>query len=552
MAYVVPQTDIELMENVPLTPGYTDTFFWNNLEEQIDYFKSMVNPKFRFINCTYQRQNRGYIRLELHYDDVCKCNYLRYRNYAWSEKWFYAFILSCEYINDDTVEVQFQIDDIQTWWFEFNIPPSLVLRQHTDCDYVGYNIAPEPVNFGEYLYATTTDEDRYRMIDNFSEKMCLVYGTAEKNIWFGTNFGDIVEGSYTGLNYRIYSFYSAEGLKPNNKILMEITNELGLTDILKDAEKIPIMYMLPLRFLSDTDQQTVINAPAFISLNELESRHNITETLMQLEPKPLDGYTPKNNKLYTYPYNYYSVNNGIDGELVMRYEFFNDLQPKISIDTNLIYPIGCNVRPSNYKNNNNRYHIESITLANYPLCSFKTDSFLSWLSQSTVPTAIQSAGNFLLSGINPVFAAIGSVNTMEATLSSAYRSSIVANNIKGNYNNGNTQYASKLNNIYGGRMCISHQDAKRIDNFFTRYGYAIGEIVDEPKKMTRTRYMYIKLSDAHIEGNIPSDVSRNLEKIFNNGITLWQDKVNTLNIGSDAPDNIPTRYRHFYPPTHNE
>ncbi|MBD8921869.1 hypothetical protein EGR52_00275, partial [bacterium] len=63
----------------------------------------------------------------------------------------------------------------------------------------------------------------------------------------------------------------------------------------------------------------------------------------------LNGYKPKNNKLYTYPYNFYHVDNGGSASLSLRYEFFDSLQPVISIDCNVTQPITVSARPAGYK-----------------------------------------------------------------------------------------------------------------------------------------------------------------------------------------------------------
>ena len=91
-------------------------------------------------------------------DNIYDCNYLMFQNTNFGNKWFYAFINSVEYINNDVAEIQFEIDDIQTWFFDFDFNSTYVLRQHSYTDIIGENILPEPVMIGEYWHDSSSWE----------------------------------------------------------------------------------------------------------------------------------------------------------------------------------------------------------------------------------------------------------------------------------------------------------------------------------------------------------------------------------------------------------
>ena len=70
--------------------------------------------------------------------------------------------------------------------------------------------------------------------------------------------------------------------------------------------------------------------------------------------------------------------------------------------------------------------------------------------------------------------------------------------------------------------------AKRIDDFFTMYGYAQG-IVATPNRRARQRFTYIKTIGCEISGSIPNDDQLKIKSIYDNGVRFW---VNPSEIGN--------------------
>lgn len=148
MAYIVPNSNIVLIKNMNLDPSYTDTIYFDNIIQQSNFF---YGRKFREYTAQYYtRVNEKKIRVEGKAEDLYDVNYMMFRNTAYGTKWFYAFVLRADYINDNTVELTFEIDVVQTWWAEAELEPCFVEREHSATDNVGDNILPEPVDLGEY------------------------------------------------------------------------------------------------------------------------------------------------------------------------------------------------------------------------------------------------------------------------------------------------------------------------------------------------------------------------------------------------------------------
>ena len=153
--YIQPNTTIILLKGVPLDNTYSDTIYFNSLSEQETHFKGYTSKVFG--SNSYQRINRGKIRLEVKADSIYSYNYLMFKNTAYGNKWFYAFINSVEYVNDVTSEITFEIDVIQTWFFECILEASYVERETSSTDNIGENIAPEPVDLGPIRCSKVND-----------------------------------------------------------------------------------------------------------------------------------------------------------------------------------------------------------------------------------------------------------------------------------------------------------------------------------------------------------------------------------------------------------
>ena len=79
-------------------------------------------------NYTYIRKENK-IRVEATADTLFDCNYIMWQNPSFGTKWFYAFIIDVEYLNNETAEITFEIDEMQTWYFGYTIKQSFIERK---------------------------------------------------------------------------------------------------------------------------------------------------------------------------------------------------------------------------------------------------------------------------------------------------------------------------------------------------------------------------------------------------------------------------------------
>ena len=150
VAYIAPDGVIWVLRNCPLDNTYEHTIYFQTATWQEQYFYTL--RKHGLTNQSYSRVGRNRLRVEIPYESLYDCNYVMFKNQSYENKWFYAFITDIQYINNSLVEIQFEIDVMQTWMFDYTLQPCFVEREHALTDAVGDNILPEPVALGEYVF----------------------------------------------------------------------------------------------------------------------------------------------------------------------------------------------------------------------------------------------------------------------------------------------------------------------------------------------------------------------------------------------------------------
>ena len=542
--YIEPSTNIKLLHNVPLDTTYDHTIYFEDGSSQFNYFSNLT--KYDLASYSYQRVRRGYARVGIVADNLYDCNYMMFRNINFGQKWFYAFIKSVEYINNECSEIEFEIDVIQTWLFDFSLDQCFIERNHTITDVVGQNIVPEPVECGEYVFNEEITHP-FSLTD-----MAVIVGVLDVDQ--STVSGKTYDGIYGACTLTAFNANDSQGI--NNY----------LAEFVQAYDNVVTIYMLPKSFIAGepdlTGGYTIPDTSGAV-------RNIVTFNPIQ-SGDTLDHHTPKNNKLYTYPYNFFHVDNHSGEELTLRYEFFEDYTPRLECDGTITQPIKAVCYPVGYKGVPEYSELsgwrvlptESLTLNNFPLCSWNMDSYQAWIAQNALPIATTLIGTAIGAGVGSFSAgSIGTAVTLASPIGPAkfrdnpadpivkqsaitditslltqnYKASIAADIMKGSFNNGSVNCANSKQDFWCGRMSVSQQYAQMIDDFFTRYGYAIHRI-DTPNVSSRPHWNYIKTVGCTATGSVPADDMKRICQIHDNGITYWK---NGNEIGNYSLDNSP-------------
>lgn len=272
----------------------------------------------------------------------------------------------------------------------------------------------------------------------------------------------------------------------------------------------------------------------------------------------INGTPPKNNKIYTAPFTLLHVITS-DGKCAdFNFELFSELNYVSFRNIGIAMPVSeIELIPEAYRGlsfNRN----EKFTIENYPQCSFVTDSYKAWLALNSSKMNLES-GLAIAGGVLSVLGTANSVSTSNSlattrkqkiraesagksagisiagsaidaigTISSNLIERKLASTMPPHANGQNTNILSVSESEFGYHYyyCRPKDEyAKIIDEFFTRFGYAINRNTI-PNLCARTRFTYIKTVDCTIKANIPNEYSQAIVSIMNNGITFWNDKNN--------------------------
>lgn len=294
--YIAPNSNLNILRSVPLDTSYEHTIYFANKTTQYAYFNGLA--KYRKTQYSYLKPNSNVIRVGQLAENLYDCNYIMFQNTAFGNKWFYAYIRSINYVNNNTSEIEFDIDVIQTWLFDFEVDDTFVERTHTTTDVIGEHIEPEGFSLGEYVM------NQYQQIFD-AQNLAIIVAIADVDN--GAD-GRVYDGIYGGC--ALWGVMSGAGAR--NAI-----NNL-IDQYKQSPDSIVAMYMCPYNLLPDPKPGTSGGwlSDSLTPYSETQNRGSANGV------NNINGYTPKNNKLFTYPYCFYHVDNGRGSELNLRYEFF--------------------------------------------------------------------------------------------------------------------------------------------------------------------------------------------------------------------------------------
>lgn len=508
--YIEPNTNIRILKNVPLDNTYKHTITFASSHAQSDYFKSKT--KHTLSNLTYQRVKRGYARVNIKAESLYDCNYMMFQNSSFGTKWFYAFITSVEYVNNEVSEIQFEIDVMQTWKFDYELRECFVVREHANSDEIGENLVPENLELGEYVSAGMEASDYLK------DYSLIILATFDKDMNDAT--GTLYGGIYGGLCFNEFPLrYSDVSVDENGDMVVGSDLEAinSFIDRVVGAAKqdgIVSIYMMPSAFVSPPS-----NDPKSYSI---EIRKHYTD---------FKGYTPRNNKLYTYPYNFLYVSNLEGTYAVYPYEYFVDDVCKFRMVGDCSADPSVIIIPNNYKGLLANLD-EKLTIKGFPQCSWNTDTFKAYLAQASA-SGIGTVASALVKGaMNPAWGITSAVSSVADIVGQAVAHSVQPNQAHGSPGN-SAMVAFKQKNFAFTWKHIRAEFAKIIDEYFDVYGYATHR-VKIPNVTGRPYWNYVETRDCVITGSIPADDMRKICGIFNSGVTFWH---NGGNIGNYSLDN---------------
>lgn len=284
---ITPDTDIRLLK-LPLEIDNKNQLTFTNLTAQTNYFTSLQALEYN--SCQYQRKD-SIMNIPAHIDSIIEYNYVMYKNDNYGDKWFYCFIVGMEYVNDGLTKVQIQTDVWQTWQFDLTWKQSFVEREMINVadDVAGANLIPEGLETGEMKIASSYSVD----------DLAPVYIFAFTGDHIGTTQIAQDGYNYNGIPTSV-TFIACLDFVID--VVMGMINADGNGDKILNVFSVP---KLAIKSLLPVDPPGTTTYWWQVLTDHLETA--ITKTL-SATPSSIDGYTPRNQKLRTYPYLYLGFN----------------------------------------------------------------------------------------------------------------------------------------------------------------------------------------------------------------------------------------------------
>lgn len=490
--YINPNTSIKILHNVPLDDTYEHTIYFGDSSAQSSYFSDLA--KYTFEAQSYQRVKRGYIRIAKNAESLYDCNYLMFQNSAFGSKWFYAFIKSVEYINNAVSEIEFEIDVMQTWFFDYTLKECFVEREHSATDEIGENLVPETINVGEYVYGNRTTSD---LTLNY-----VVQTTCDPN-----TYEDILGSTYTMLEKKIVS--GTYAFETDADGLIKYLYGIGLDGQHSEHQ---------------TEHQTKV-ANSTVAINIAPTT---IKKLIRHSKAMIWEYAPRNNKLLQYPYTFIYVTNNQGGSAIYKFEYFLDDVPTFYVCGDRSGGSPAILYPSNYKNVGENTD-EAITMTSFPAISFSSNYYDQWLARTqtqTVPNLfnglVMGAASSALTGNigGLVGTGLNTLGTIANLMNEGEQAKLQGSQTSGQ-TSGVISYWLGLLNFIITTKCVTPQMAKTIDDYFDKFGYATHR-VKTPNRNVRPHWTYTKTVGCVVKGSVPSDDMHKICSIYDKGITFWK------------------------------
>lgn len=481
----MPDTIVRLYSAVPIPRDLSHHIYSSSIA---DFESKLSDYSLKSYNAlSYQRYQRS-VKIEENVDFITDANYLEILQ---GKEIFFAFLDEYVYINDKTVELTYTIDPIATYLIskKVTLGQSFVERCHSKTDAIGDNLIPDAFGTNLEMVCSTIKSALVSQDDS-----SIVIQTSVNLNELNNSQGTLLEKTFTGIDYFTYGTGEIETL---NSQLATLNDENKSDAIIK-------MYMFPNGFYESGSH--IISA--------------LTGKSYQLDKnyEPFGDYVPKNQKIYTYPYNYLIVDNSEGDQKEYHYEYFDT-------DTCYFYCYPqISGTPSITLIPNGYYHSPetsfAISMDDFPQCAWSSDYYKAWLAQNSGAFAIKTLGSLALAlGTGSTFPATIAVQSATTWAGETYTAQKQAPRVHSSGTN-SAFWDMARKDFYFIKKRLNSESAKIVDSYWTMYGYPEMRVMDVPLH-NRESYTYVKTAGCNASGNAPATFIDMIKNAFDRGITFW-------------------------------
>ena len=526
---------IILSKNIKIDKNYKQVLSFTE-SQMLSLLQDNNNLVYQSLSYSFIR-DRGSIKVNAPYGTCLQSNYMAFQNPDFSNKWFFAFIDKVVYLSDSASEIYYTIDEWSTWFDYWNPKECFVIREHVTSDNIGEHTEPEKLEHGSYVgNGALIGDSRFSTYAYLVVTTQLLESATPTTIY--TSLGGII------MNGFVYFC--------NN--LTEVEDRINDSLQQKD-NSVLFVYMIPSIIVPSSQigsQKGLITS--------YTTPYHANYTPISSIPTTLDGYSPVNKKLLCYPYQYCLMENTAGSSNVLRYEWFSGTNHPVEIWYYAVPSIGASIIaiPHNYRGNVLALD-EAIVGPKYPTLPWSEDAYTNWLTQNSVNNTMNwvKAGGQVILGAGMLAGGVALASTgVGATLTPGLMASGASTLASGGltaFDNSMEYYQhSQEPDIFKGvnsagdvltcigamgfnylKMSIEGDYARKLDKFFTRYGYTVNT-VKYPNMSHRQNYNYLQISkddnigyvNNHNGISIPASSMELINTIVRNGVTIWNNHTN--------------------------
>ena len=577
MPYIPPNSDVVLCRGVPIESDYKYTLYFDSIAAQNNYFFSKAFKQFH--NVSYQRERRNYITLEIPATQVYACNYLLFKNTSYGEKWFFAFVDSVEYVNDNVTDIHYELDMMQTWMFEYTLMQCLVEREHSVTDKIFENTKPENIGYGELMCGVSQNLLSSRGL--LGEYACVITSKP-----YSTGGDDPIK-----LYSQFCPVYGYIGRAEDMNVLVQ--------DFVRSGQQDAVLSVTVANALmAQGADETHFDMPKTVPKEDYKFvcygvTSGIYEGEEQFKDQLPNGYKPRNKKLFGYPYNQLWVSNNQGTVNEYRYEDFKidkDGFFHMEVAASGVSSPECVLYPLDYRGVA-KYYDHALVLTGYPTVPWIGDTYKAYMAMNrnqienalytqafngvinTVSAflggtmTVNNAGDMLQAAkadasnagktvsqttktglrqqaTGGIFSAIGTAGTSAVDfMTSAWQVeaklkdvSNIPPNVGGLSGAGSVTNALARFDYSTYYMCVKPEYAEIVDKFFDMFGYNTCT-VKVPNTHSRPHWNYVKTIGCEIQGFLPQEAANVIKAVYDKGVTFWK---NGDEVGNYTLDNSPT------------
>jgi hypothetical protein len=583
MATFSPAGNIRI-GRVPFDNSYRHTVTFASRAEQVEEYLGKCTKTYQQGTYTYIRMNNS-IKVQANAEELYTYNYCMYQNSNYNTRWFFAFITEVNYINENTTELVLELDVMQTWYYDMALQECYVEREHIWTDTIGANLVAEPPM--QLLHES---------IGSIERKFNADYAVFLINSWPYYNVsqsagsgsvpvaGGFMNGTLNACRHLIYDLSSSQSISMLKQD-MDMFNGVGAAEAITDAFTADEKQMTEL--LTFQAKSAAGDSTSFVGRYMLrDGQATKTSTERVNLPENFDGYVPKNNKLFTFPFCYCEVGDYTGKNSEFRFEFGGGDHLGFEVKLPLCADAEVYITPQDY-NGYSQYAYPNPFVANVSnRISWTYSAYQNWAAQNSVVNQLAALGSVgaatlsVVPGIGAASKALGAgagavarnaakmypkggsaayesramsaripaalrtgaenidagqaamgIGGLAATIGNIDRMSRMPNEAMGS-TGGNSRFQAGKTGYYLTIRRLTREFAEIVDQFFSMYGYATDR-VKVPNVFSRKAWNYVKTANACMTGNCPSPHIAAINSILDSGITFWH----TWDVGNYELDN---------------